>query len=176
MVDYTNFKKTFCDCCKNKLDGDCVFGLKQSRTISDCVEFIDWEALMDTKDSPEHDWPRCDAVYIVDNKTLFIEQKNIRWFTVNNSDQLKDVQELAKELLEKFEKSKQVYENDGNILERVEYILSYNLNSVSKDKLALLERALRNNYFPYIESKGIMCYTCDQVAYYAIFRTEFKIA
>lgn len=174
MPDYTHFKKTFCDCCKTKKDGNCKLGLQHDRSITDNTDFIDWEAVMDTKVFPEHDLPRCDSIYVRDNITFFIEQKNIRWFVVENTSELKNQETLTEELLGKFEQSKQLFQEDGNALSATEFVFSYDLNQVDKNKKAFLERNLRNMYFPYMESKGIVCGTCDQIAYYTIHGMKFK--
>lgn len=166
-----HFKKTFCDCCKTRKDGNCVLGLQHDRSITDNANFIDWEAVMNTKDFPEHDYPRCDSIYVRDNVTFFIEQKNIRWFVVHN--ELKKTKDVVDELKEKFDKSVQMFEDDGNILEETKFILSYDLNSVDKKWLSIFAHDLRNKYFPYIEAEGIKCGNCDQVAYYIIHNTEF---
>lgn len=169
MPNYNDFKKTFCNCCKS--EKNCQFGWCKSRDVAYCIEFVDWEAVMDTKEFPEHDYPRCDAIYHRAGITFFIEQKNINWFVVN--DKLKQPEDVITELKEKFEKSKQIFEEDGNALEETRFVLSYDLNSVDEKWLSNFERDLRNNYFPYIEAKGIKCGNCKQVAYYTIHGTEF---
>ena len=171
MPNYTDFKKTFCDCCKSK--ESCCYGWRKAQDIAYCIDFIDWEAVMDTKDFPEHDYPRCDSIYQRTNITFFIEQKNIRWFVVH--DKLKHPDDVVVELKEKFEKSAQIFEEEGNMLEETKFVLSYDLNSVDEKWLSNFERDLRNKYFPYIEAQGVKCGTCRQVAYYTIHGTEFEI-
>ncbi len=181
MPNYTDFKKTFCDCCKTKKDGNCRLGLQHDRSIADNANFIDWEAVVNNKDFPEHDYSRCDSVYVRDNITFFIEQKNIEWFRLktkevaDESKKLKKPEDVVNELKEKFEKSVQMFEADGNILREKEFVLSCDLNPVSVDGrwLSIFKHDLRNKYFPSITAKGLKCGDCTEIAYDIIYNTKF---
>lgn len=172
MPDYTRFKKSFCDCCKTKKDGKCLLGIQHSRTIRDHIDFIDWEAVMDTKDPNEHDLPRCDSVYFRDNITFFIEQKNAKCFFVDNSSEPKDPEDFTEILFAKFETSKRIFGEDAKLSDKIEYVFSYDFNDINEQKRSFLERNLRNIFFVRLDLKGIIYGTCDQVAYHTIHGTE----
>ena len=171
MVDYSQFKCRFCDCCKTKADAKCRLGWSNAAHVRDCCDFINWEAAMDTKEAPEHDMPRCDSVYIRDNNetVYFIEQKNIRWLLDNvEKGTLKKVENVAAELDAKFTKSKDIFEGDEHPVKYFKFIFSYDMDNVSNSEE--LERLFRNHFFTPLESFGIISANCqdafDKIVYW----------
>lgn len=171
MPDYTKFKKTFCDCCKTGKDNKCCLGLKKSRIISDNIDFIDWEEIMSTKDAPTCDLPRCDAIYVRDKNTFFIEHKNIKWFLNDDTNSLKESKETTKYLLKKFTHTKEIFIDEGNKINKLHFICSFDINQTDKSNFSLIERYFRNVYSVYMEGQGILIDRCDKIAYYVIHGT-----
>lgn len=170
MVDYSRFKCHFCDCCKTKADNKCCLGWSNAVHVWDCYDFINWENVMATKESPEHDLPRCDSIYVrANNETVyFIEQKNVRWLIDNvEKGTLKKVESVADELNAKFKNSKDIFENDGNPVKYFKFIFSYDMNKISNSEE--LERMFRNNFFTPLEKFGIISDNCqdafDKIVY-----------
>ena len=170
MVDYSQFKCRFCDCCKTKADGKCHLGWSNAVHVQDCYDFINWEAVIDTKEAPEHDMPRCDSIYIRENNetVYFIEQKNIRWFLDNvEKGTLKKVENVAAELDAKFTKSKDIFEGDGNPVKYFKFIFSYDMNGIPNS--AELERLFRTHIFTPLEQFDIISNNCENAFYYIVY-------
>jgi len=167
MTDYRQYKCAFCDCCKTKRDKKCCLHWADANHIRDNRDFIDWEAFVDTKNSPEHDMSRCDTVYLKDNIVYFIELKNINWLF----EEGQTIETVKQILQKKFTESKTILETDLNKQLNSIFVFSYDLNgkNVKKENREEFERQLNNNYFIYLESLGIVSLRCDKAFYFVVF-------
>ena len=160
MVDFANFRTSFCECCDTKRKGECRLGY-----ILDDRQFINWESFMEFLGGAVHDLKHCDAVYFQDkDRVCFIEQKNFNWFVdVNNKAKSKEV--LLEELLEKCENSEHVLKEEYKQDIKSFFFCSYDLNNTNK-KISVenIKRMIRNTYSPHFRDNGVLCDTCKNVA------------
>lgn len=163
MDCYTEFKKSFCECCDTK--SSCKLGWPCTLPL-----FIDFEAVVENKSSPQHDWPHCDAVYTSDNETVYlIEFKNINWFFDKKTNQLKDLAYVKEYLSYKFLYSERLLKDDGFTKQRFKHICAYDFNDapILNESIEELKRLLRNNFFTLLEQANIYSEEC-KTAYYNI--------
>lgn len=164
MANYTEFKKSFCECCDEKRECELRWGL--AKHVQDVADFIDWEAVINSRPVLEHGVTKhCDSVYEhpITNKVYFIEFKNVRWFWDDKTHKLKTIDSVKEKLTKKFRNSKSVYEKDTKVAFDYSYVLTYDMNKapVGEYSLAELKRLLRNNYFSYLEEFMIYSYECE---------------
>lgn len=176
MPDYTRFKKTFCDCCDTKKL--CCMNFPNSRPVRDNVAFIDWEAVLEERDSDIHDEKHCDCIYVNSDKdtTFFIEQKQYLCIYENplasvNERKLKDPAKFAQKLLKKFQNTKKVFIDDGNKIAIFEFIFAYNLNELNGKCASAenTERLLRINYAEHFGAVGINWMDCKSAAKHILY-------
>lgn len=168
MADYSRFKKSFCECCDTNKKRLCFLGWPCSADKN--RSFIDWEEVVGTKPAPQHDWPHCDSVYINSENTVYlIEFKNIKWFYDENTNKLKSLANIQEELVDKFDYSIKIFQEDGNDIEKFQLRCACDFNGISSLNKSIdeLKRQLRNNFFIYLEQYNIYYEECRSL-YYSI--------
>lgn len=166
MADYSKFKKSFCECCDT--NKKCLCRLGWPCPANKNRIFIDWEEVVSTKPSPQHNWPHCDSVYInSENIVYLIEFKNVKWFYDDKTNKIKPLPNIQKVLIDKFDYSMKMLQADGNVIKKFQLRCACDFNGIVKLNKSIdeLKRQLRNNFFIYLEPNNIYYEECRNLYY-----------